>query len=77
MADFAQDAAGFETVAAALDDFWTRGDGAVRDDRDQLDEAVDGRTVRYRDDRGNVVMVVQVVGSPGAYNVGSMEACSP
>ena len=76
--DFAADATGFDTPEGAVDDWWTTGDGRFRDDdRNRLDEELDVPEVRYRDDRGNVQLVLGLIELPaGGWAVETMEACA-
>lgn len=73
-ADVAEDAPGFDTVEAAVDDWWARPDNR-RGDRGDLDQVVRDGTVEHLDDEGRVVLVLTVVGEPGAYNVAGTDAC--
>ena len=65
IADFADDFTGFDTPDGAVDHWWTNGDGRFRaDDRSELDEELDVPEARYRDERGNVQLVLGLVELP-------------
>ncbi len=76
IAEFPEDFTGFDSPEEAVDAWWAGSEGIFRDDRASFDEELDVPEARYRDERGNVQLVLGLVELPsGGWAVESTQAC--
>lgn len=74
--DYAEGEGGAPTLIEAIDRWWTTDDGRFRDDRDRLEQIIDGRTVSYADDVGNVQLILRFEEAVSGWRVSELDACA-
>ena len=72
----AEQSVGFVDLDDAAADYWTRGDGRYRSDRDVLTEFIDPPVVRYDNERGETQLILTFAQIDDRWLLDSSEACS-